>query len=173
MNTRNPKSTLAALAPLLFSLTLPALAAPARCSTANAAGDWAYSYSGTILLPTGPVPVATVGRFTASANGTFSGTQTRSVGGDVGVETVVGTFHEKADCTVTYTANVYQGGVLQRTATLGSVTSNNATLTVSVAPAFIFSAKLFPPSVSWIFRFIEISVTGGSIARNTSPIGAR
>jgi hypothetical protein len=125
MNTRNPKSTLAALALLLFSLTLPALAAPARCSTANAAGDWAYSYSGTILLPTGPVPVATVGRFTASANGTFSGTQTRSVGGDVGVETVVGTFHEKADCTVTYTANVYQGGVLQRTATLGSVTSNN------------------------------------------------
>jgi hypothetical protein len=122
---KSSKSSLASLALLLFSLAVPALAAPGRCSTASASGDWAYSYSGTILLPTGPVPVATVGRFTASANGTFSGTQTRSVGGDVGVETVTGTLHEKADCSVTYTANVYQDGILLRTATLATVTSNN------------------------------------------------
>jgi hypothetical protein len=125
MRSTSTKSTLFALTLLLLGLTVPALAAPARCSTASAAGDWAYSYSGTILLPTGPVPVATVGRFTTLANGTFSGTQTRSVGGDVAVETVTGTFHEKADCTVTYTANVYQGGTLLRTATLATVTSNN------------------------------------------------
>jgi len=125
MRSTTSSSTLFALTLLLLSLTLPALAAPARCSTASGAGDWAYSYSGTILLPTGPVPVVNVGRFTALANGTFSGTQTRSIGGDVGVENVTGTFHEKADCTVTYTANVYQAGVFVRTAILATVTSNN------------------------------------------------
>ena len=125
MRSTTRYSTLFALTLLLSSLARPALAAPARCSTASGAGDWAYSYSGTILLPTGPVPVVNVGRFTALANGTFSGTQTRSIAGDVGVETVTGTFHEKPDCTVTYTANVYQGGVLVRTATLATVASNN------------------------------------------------
>lgn len=125
MRSKTSYSTLLALTLLLFSLTPRALAASARCSTASGAGDWAYSYSGTILLPTGPVLVANVGRFTALPNGTFSGTQTRSVGGDVAVESVTGTFHEKSDCTVTYTANVYQGGVLVRTATLATVITNN------------------------------------------------
>jgi len=125
MRSTTSCSTLFALTLLLLSLTLPALAAPARCSTASGAGDWAYSYSGTIFLPTGPVSVVNVGRFTALANGTFSGTQTRSIGGDVAVEAVSGTFHEKSDCTVTYTANVYQGEELVRTATLATVTSNN------------------------------------------------
>jgi hypothetical protein len=111
---------------LLLSLTAPALASQFRgCSTASAAGDWAYTYTGTILLPSGPVPVATVGRFTAVGDGTFSGTQTRSVGGDVAQETVTGTFSGKADCTVTYNASVFQAGVLVRKATLTTVTDNN------------------------------------------------
>lgn len=125
MRSANTKFILFELTLLLLSLTRPALAAPARCSTTSGAGDWAYSYSGTIFLPTGPLPVVNVGRLTALANGTFTATQTRSIGGDVAVETVSGTFHEKSDCTVTYTANVYQGGVLVRTATLAAVTSNN------------------------------------------------
>jgi len=39
------------------------------CSTARAAGQWGYLYTGTILLPTGAVPVAPVGRFTADKEG--------------------------------------------------------------------------------------------------------
>ena len=126
MDPRITKSSVLSLGLLFLSLTAPALASQFHaCSTASGAGDWAYSYSGTVILPTGPVPVATVGRFTAFANGTFTGTQTRSIGGDVAEETITGTFSGKADCTVTYTASVFQSGVLVRTATLATVTDNN------------------------------------------------
>lgn len=126
MNPRITERRVLCLAILLLSFTAPALATQFHgCSTASGAGDWAYSYSGTVILPTGPVPVATAGRFTAFANGTFSGTQTRSIGGDVAQETVTGTFSGKADCTGIYTVNVFQAGVLVRTATLTVITDNN------------------------------------------------
>jgi len=34
------------------------------CSTARAAGEWGYVYTGSLIFPTGAAPVAAVGRFT-------------------------------------------------------------------------------------------------------------
>src|SRR5258708_6147124 len=62
------------------------------CSMAGAAGEWGYVYTGTLLLPTGPVPVAAVGRYTLDKEGNVSGTQTRTVApGEASHEVIKGT----------------------------------------------------------------------------------
>ena len=61
---------------------LPALAS--QCSTAGAAGKWAYTYTGTIFTPSGPVPAASVGHFSEDAAGNLTGSQARSVAGTSG-----------------------------------------------------------------------------------------
>src|SRR6202165_3038198 len=81
-----------------------------RCSAANVAGKWAYTYTGTIILPTAAVPVATVGSFTLDTHGNVTATQNRSVGGVYAQETVTGTITVKGNCTGTLNANVYQSG---------------------------------------------------------------
>ena len=53
----------------LLVVLIPGFASSAhaegRCSMAATAGAWAFTYSGTILLPNGAaIPVASVGRFT-------------------------------------------------------------------------------------------------------------
>ena len=96
-----------------------------RCSSANVAGKWAYTYTGTIILPTAAVPVATVGSFTLDTNGKFTATQNRSVGGAYAQETVIGTVAVNADCTGTLNANVYQSGQLVRIAVIDLVFDNN------------------------------------------------
>ena len=45
-------------------------------STASTAGNWAYTYTGTIFTPAGPLPAASVGRFHQSAGGTFLAVRT-------------------------------------------------------------------------------------------------
>ena len=113
---------------LLVALVGLAPAAHAgSCSQARAAGEWGYSYTGTIILPTGPVPAAAVGRFTLDAEGNLSGTQTRSVGGGVGEEVVKGSSTVNEDCTATFRVDVYDGaGNLLRTAVLNGVYLDNA-----------------------------------------------
>ena len=96
-----------------------------RCSAANVAGKWAYTYTGTIFLPTAAVPVATVGSFTLDTHGNVTGTQNRSVGGVYALETVTGTVTVNGDCTGTLNANVYQSSQLVRTAVIDLVFDNN------------------------------------------------
>lgn len=97
------------------------------CSQADVAGKWGYTYIGTIILPTGAIPAAAVGSFTLDADGNLSGTQTRNVGGGVGVETIKGTGTVNVDCTATYKVDVYDGaGNLLRTAVLAVVFVDNA-----------------------------------------------
>lgn len=124
----NHKSTLLgmfSLAIALLTLAIPAFAETHTCSNATGSGDWAYTYNGTVILPTGALPLASSGRFTAHQDGTFAGSQTRTIGGDVSVETISGTFSVNADCTESFNVSVYQSGVLVRTATLAVVLSNN------------------------------------------------
>jgi|SRR6266568_8553499 len=53
-----------------------------QCTSAGVAGEWGYTYTGMVILPTGAaVPVASVGTFTLDAAGNFVGSQTRSTGG--------------------------------------------------------------------------------------------
>jgi hypothetical protein len=98
-----------------------AAAAPAQvdrsCSNARVAGEWGYSWTGTIILPTGPISAAAVGTFTGDAAGDLSGTQTSSLGGGVAQDTLKGTLTLNPDCTGTMTVGLYdQSGNLLRTA---------------------------------------------------------
>jgi hypothetical protein len=97
------------------------------CTMSDVAGSWGYTYTGTIILPTGAIPAASVGRFTLDVAGNLSGAQTRSVGGGVGQETIKGTGTVNADCSATFKIDVYDGaGNLLRSAVLASVFVDNA-----------------------------------------------
>src|ERR1700687_344461 len=96
------KKALTLLEGLLFAtLTLSAVpsAQAEQCSLAGVAGKWGYTYTGAVILPTGAVPVAAVGRFTLDADGNISGAQTRSNGGVSAQETSKGKLTVNADCT--------------------------------------------------------------------------
>jgi hypothetical protein len=106
-----------------FLNTTPAHAQ--RCSTAGVAGDYGFTIAGTLLSPAGAVQVAGVGKASLSANGGFSGTEARSVGGGFANETLNGTFTVNADCTGTLTAEVFESGQLVRTSSFSIVFDNN------------------------------------------------
>lgn len=97
----------------------------AACSNVTTAGNWAYTYTGTIFTPNGPLPAAAVGHFHQDGTGNITGSQTRSVAGQSGVEDVSGTVSVNGDCTATATINVFVNGQLQRTAVLAGIYDNN------------------------------------------------
>jgi hypothetical protein len=123
MNLKMARMTLG----IIFIATLISLAPAAQahnqsCSQAGVAGNWGYTYSGSIVLPTGAIPAAAVGSFSLDVQGNISGTQTRSVGGSTAEETIKGTGSVNHDCTATYKVEVYDGtGNLLRTALLAGV----------------------------------------------------
>ncbi|MBZ5658448.1 MAG: hypothetical protein LAO56_24610 [Acidobacteriia bacterium] len=94
------------------------------CSNATGAGKWAFTVTGTIVLPSGAaVPVAQVGSYTQDRAGNIVGTQTRSLGGSVGDETFTSTVSTNPDCTAKATLYAYDklSGALVRTSTLDVV----------------------------------------------------
>lgn len=117
------------LALLSFALPVASLMSAAHASTctmASIAGNWGYTYTGTLLLSSGPVPVAAVGRYSVDLNGNISGTQTRTVAGDTAQELIKGSETVNSDCTGTATIGVYdQSGNLLRTGVLAGVYVNN------------------------------------------------
>ncbi len=109
---------------LAVAIAMAVIASPAHaqhCTAAKLAGNWAFTLNGTLILPTGPVPIAAVGTATLEANGTLSGTEARSVGGQYAQETSDGTFSVNPNCTGTITVNFYEGGQLARTSVLSFV----------------------------------------------------
>jgi hypothetical protein len=100
---------------------VPAVQAAEHCSNAKAAGKWGLTLTGTLLLPTGPVPGAAVGRVSADAAGNTAGTEARNVGGGFAYETLTGSWTVNSDCTATLTVNIYESGVLVRTSVLAAV----------------------------------------------------
>jgi len=111
---------------LTFAVVLVPLQAEAsHCSTAAAAGKWAYTYTGTIFTQNGPLPAASVGHFSQDAAGNLTGSQTRSVAGGSGVEDISGTVSVNTDCTGTATISVFVNGQLQRTAVLAIAFDSN------------------------------------------------
>jgi len=63
MKTTKPFVLLTLFAFVVLVAARRAEAAP--CSTAAAAGKWAYTYTGTIFTPSGPLSDASVGHFSA------------------------------------------------------------------------------------------------------------
>jgi hypothetical protein len=100
---------------------VPAMQAADHCSNAKAAGTWGLTLTGTLILPTGPVPGAAVARVRIDADGNTSGTEARNVGGGFANETLTGSSTVNSDCTATVTASVYESGVLVRTVVLAAV----------------------------------------------------
>lgn len=97
----------------------------APCSMAGAAGKYGFTLSGVVILPTGAVPIAAVGKAVLDASGNASGTEARSVGGGYADETFTGTFTVNADCTGTTTLQFFQSGNLVRTSVLFIAFDNN------------------------------------------------
>ena len=105
----------------------PLQAHASHCSNVGQAGSWAYTYVGTIFTQGGPVPAASVGHFNHDAAGNITGSQTRCVAGQSGLEDISGTNSVSGDCTSSFTINVFVNGQLLRTAQLAAVydTSGN------------------------------------------------
>lgn len=117
------------VAMLVLGLAAVASAQGSRgCSNARVAGDWGYTKTGTLFHPVnGPTPFATMGKLTLEADGTLSGINNGSVGGQVSQDVLSGTFHINPDCTGTTTVEVYdQGGNLLRTIGMALVVDDDA-----------------------------------------------
>ena len=98
----------------------------AACTSATAAGTFGFTTTGTLILPSGPVPVGAVGLITFQLNGDVSGSQDRSLGGAFAHETLTGTLTVNRDCTISLLANVFDStGTLVRTSTIDGVLVNN------------------------------------------------
>jgi hypothetical protein len=117
------KLALAALAIAVLTLE-PSL--HAACTSATMLGNWGFTGTGTIILPTGPLPVAAVGSISFDLNGNASGSQERSLGGQFQHETISGTYTIASDCTLSIVSNIYDdAGNLQRTTTLSGIVVSN------------------------------------------------
>ena len=99
-----------------------AQAASRKCSLSKLAGTYGLTTTGSIP---GIGPVAAVGSITFDASGNISGSQTRSLNGDIADETFTGTATVNSDCTGTDTVSVFESGVLVRTSTLKLVYDDN------------------------------------------------
>ena len=118
-----PARVLAAIG-LFLLLAGPSL--HAACTSATAAGTFGFTTTGTLVLPSGPVPVGAVGLITFDLNGNAAGSQDRSLGGSFAHETLTGTLTVNRDCTISLLANVFDSsGTLVRTSTIDGVLVNN------------------------------------------------
>jgi hypothetical protein len=105
------------LATICIASLLPQQAQAAQCSQARVAGNWAYTYTGTVFVPN-PLPVAAVGHAYLDSSGNITGSQTHTLAGQTEVEDISGTYTVNEDCTGSMTINVFLSGQLLRTATL-------------------------------------------------------
>jgi hypothetical protein len=109
----------------LYVSVVPAAQADDGCSNAKAAGNWAVTLTGTLILPTGPVPGAAIATLNVDASGNISGTEARNVDGSFANETIIGAWTVNSDCTGTATANIYESGQLVRTSVLSILFDDN------------------------------------------------
>lgn len=96
------------------------------CSLATVAGNYGFTINGSLILPTGPVPIAAIGRAAVDAEGNVSGTEARNVGGTFANETLTGTVAVNGDCTGTETLQFFESGQLVRSIVLSFVADDNS-----------------------------------------------
>ena len=120
---------------VLVSLSLglaATAAAQGHCVNPGLAGEWGYTETGTVVVPspTGSASVvaAAVGRYDFDRTGNFTGTQYSSAGGTVNEDMKVGTFAVNPDCTGTLTLQIFDpsGTTLRRTSVWAIVLDDNA-----------------------------------------------
>ena len=133
----------------ITSLLVVHAASPTGCSTETAAGNWGVTLSGTLILPTGPVPAAGVARgsFDAQGNVTPGATEARNVGGGFANETLTGSWTVNADCTGTLTIRAYESGALVRTSVLSIVFVDNLNKVLMVQESLTLPDGTVVPAV--------------------------
>jgi hypothetical protein len=122
---------------------------------ASLTGDWGLTVTGTVILPTGAAPLATVGRLSFDAVGNMLAKQTNSVGGVVSrLETVKGNVIELSpDCIGTFTVSVYDpSGTLLRTAVFDFVIDDNATEIRAIATSLTRGGLSLGPGITFHAR---------------------
>jgi uncharacterized protein YcfJ len=126
MKSKLTRTNIGVIALVVLMASFAPAAYAANCSTATVAGNWAFTLTGTLILPTGAVPVAAVARATADNDGNLTGTESRSVGGGYADETVAGNWTVNSDCTGTLTVNIYESGQLVRISVVTMVFDDNS-----------------------------------------------
>ena len=119
----------------------------AQCSQSRVAGKYGFTLNGVVILPTGAVPIAAVGKAVLDADGSVSGTEARSVGGSYADETFTGTYTVNADCTGTTTLQFFESGNLVRTSVLSIVFDNNQREIRMVQKSLTLPNGVAPPVV--------------------------
>jgi len=125
MKSKLATTTLLRALVALFCLNLAAVAQSqvhSRCSNATVAGKWGHTVNGSLI---GIGPIAATGISTFDGKGNLTGSQTRSVNGDVAEETFQGKYSVNADCTMNEVIQVYQSGQLVRTSSVLVVIEEN------------------------------------------------
>lgn len=117
------------------------------CSLASVAGNYGFTLNGTLLLPSGLVPLAAIGRVTLTAQGNASGTEARNSGGSFANETLAATFTVNPDCTGAATIMAFESGQLVRTAVVSVVWDDNANEIREVAQSVTLPDGTSIPSV--------------------------
>jgi hypothetical protein len=141
---------------LLVATSLVALAEftpgarAAHCSLSGTAGTYALTLTGTVILPTGPVPIAAVVRATLDAAGGVTGTESRNVGGGFADETLSGTYTVNPDCTGTAAIQFYESGQLVRTSILSLIFDNNQREVRMVQKSLQLPSGAFLPIVATV-----------------------
>jgi hypothetical protein len=111
---------------MMWSIFIVVPGLHAACTSATAAGTFGFTTTGTLILPTGPAPVAAVGVVSFDRDGNTTGSQDRSVGGVFAHETLTGTLTVNRDCTISLLAYVYDSsGNLVRTSRIPGVLADN------------------------------------------------
>jgi hypothetical protein len=126
MKHRNAHPTLAVLCTSVLLACLAPAGQAATCSTITVAGNWGFTLTGTLLMPSGPVPAAAVIRGSADLEGHLTGTEARNVGGDYAEETFKGKWTVNADCTGRATVSFFETGQLVRISVLTIVFDNSS-----------------------------------------------
>jgi len=126
MKRKTARMTLASVSLAMLLAALSPAAHAASCSTATVAGNWGLTLTGTLVLPTGPVPVAAVLRGTADIDGNVTGTEARNVGGGYADETFTAKWVVNPDCTAMATVRFYEAGQLVRISVVTAVFDDNS-----------------------------------------------
>src|SRR5258705_12745347 len=95
----NSARSLLLLTAAFAAIMVPLQAHASHCSNVGQSGSWAYTYTGTIFTPGGPLPAASVGPFNQDAAGNITGSQARSVAGRSGTEDITGNVTGNRDWT--------------------------------------------------------------------------
>jgi hypothetical protein len=119
----------------------------AQCSPASVAGNWAYTYTGTIFTNAGPLPAASVGHFKLDRSGNINGGQTFTLAGQTEAEDIRGNLTVNGDCTGTATVEVFVNGQSQRTTTLAVIFDNNANHTRAIFQSVVLPNGIHLPVV--------------------------